>query len=196
MVLGTKRLVLPRSAYAAKFAALDVSPTASFTWQSKAPLQCRFFGWLALKNRCWTSDHLARRGLSHQDSCPFCDKADEAMNHLMLHCVLAKEVWTKFAMATGKPNFVPAQGETLEVWCIRQDGPAEHRKTTRALCLLGMWQLWKHRNDIVFNGAHPAIATVLRRVEEEGRVWRREGLFKGELDVFFAGIAGGQRLSS
>lgn len=40
-----------RSAYAAKFAALEASPMAAFTWTSQAPLRCRFFVWLALKDR-------------------------------------------------------------------------------------------------------------------------------------------------
>ena len=52
-----------RSAYGAKFMGREVEPTAKFTWKSKAPLRCRFFLWLAMHNRCWTSDRLARRGL-------------------------------------------------------------------------------------------------------------------------------------
>lgn len=41
-----------RSAYAAMFWGREVSPTANFTWKSRAPLQCKFFTWLAIKNRC------------------------------------------------------------------------------------------------------------------------------------------------
>ena len=47
-----------------------VEPTVEFTWKSKAPLRCRFFLWLAMHNRCWISDRLARRGLDHQDGYP------------------------------------------------------------------------------------------------------------------------------
>ena len=54
-----------KSAYEARFLGREVSPTAAFTWKSKAPLRCRFFSWLAIRNRCWTSDRLARRGLPH-----------------------------------------------------------------------------------------------------------------------------------
>ena len=60
-------------AYAANFMGLQRSPTAEFTWKSNAPLHTRFFLWLAIQNRCWTSDRLAKRGLPHQSSCPFCD---------------------------------------------------------------------------------------------------------------------------
>lgn len=41
-----------RSAYASKFWGLEVAPYADTAWKSKAPLQCRFFTWLAARNRC------------------------------------------------------------------------------------------------------------------------------------------------
>lgn len=47
-----------RSAYAAKFAGRQTAPTIEFTWKSRALLQCRFFVWLAARDRCWTLDRL------------------------------------------------------------------------------------------------------------------------------------------
>lgn len=81
-----------RSAYAARFMGLVVSSTSAFTWKSRAPLQCRFFAWLALKNGCWTSDRLARRGLPQQDTCPLCNQHEETIQHLLVNCVFAKQV--------------------------------------------------------------------------------------------------------
>ena len=49
-----------RSAYAARFWGREIAPAATFTWESKVPLKCRFFAWLALQDRCWTSDRLAQ----------------------------------------------------------------------------------------------------------------------------------------
>ena len=82
-----------RSAYAARFAGREVSTTADFTWRNRAPLRCRFFMWLAMRDRCWTSDRLARRGLPHQDACLFCDQEDESIEHLLLTCVFSRTVW-------------------------------------------------------------------------------------------------------
>src|SRR4051812_7849250 len=72
-----------KSAYATGFWGREVIPTAGLTWKSRASLQCRFFTWLAMKDRCWTSDRLAQRGLPHQDACPLCDQEEETINHLM-----------------------------------------------------------------------------------------------------------------
>ena len=82
-----------RSPYAARFMGLEVSQTAAFTWGSRAPLHCRFFAWLAFKNKCWTSDRLACRGLPHQDSCPLCQQGEETIQHLLIDCVFARQIW-------------------------------------------------------------------------------------------------------
>lgn len=156
----------------------EVSPTASFTWQSKAPLRCRFFNWLALKNICWTSDRLARRGLPHQTSCPMCNQQQETMHHLMLECSFAKLIWLAMSRLTNTVEFQPRQDEPLEQWCIRQYGASTNRKAHRAKCLLVMWIIWKQRNDVVFNGATPSIQRTMQRIQEEGKLWAKAGLFK------------------
>lgn len=178
-----------RSAYAAKFAGLELSPTASFTWKPRAPLQCRFFNWLAIRNRCWTSDRLARRGLPHQAACPFCDQHDETMDHLLVTCVFAREIWLWVLTAAGRQAVVATSSETLQSWCIRQEQVQDHRRTTRAITLLVSWELWKHRNGIVFDGVTPSTMTVIERINTEGRVWREAGLLKGDLEGFFAGLS-------
>lgn len=105
------------SAYEARFWGRQVAPAAEFTWKLKAPLRCRFFAWLALRNRCWTSDRLARRGLDHQEKCPFCDQEAETIEHILLQCVFAREVWTRLCLAMNKPMWIPTNGSTLVEWC-------------------------------------------------------------------------------
>jgi hypothetical protein len=72
---------------------LRISPW-KWIWKSWAPSNCKFFMWLAINNRCWTSDRLARRGLPHQPACPFCDQADKTINDILSSCVLIREVWS------------------------------------------------------------------------------------------------------
>lgn len=150
-----------RSVYAAKFAGLQVTPTAVFTWKFKAPLRKRFFVWLAIKDRCWTSDRLARRGLPHQASCPLCSQHDETMTHIMIGCVFAREVCTKVCLALGQPARTPTTTETLPDWCLQQEDCGKHKKLARPICILVLWELWTHRNAVVFDGAAPATRQVL-----------------------------------
>uniref|UniRef100_A0A8R7PRW5 Reverse transcriptase zinc-binding domain-containing protein n=1 Tax=Triticum urartu TaxID=4572 RepID=A0A8R7PRW5_TRIUA len=136
-------------------------------------------------NNCWTSDWLARRGLPHQDACPFCDQHEETISHMLIECVLAREVWAKVFTAMGVPHGAPHVGEPLPDWCARQDTHGRPARTMRTLCLLVMWELWKHRNAIVFDGATVSLQQIMHRIASESKVWRQAELLRGELDAFF-----------
>uniref|UniRef100_A0A453KP79 Reverse transcriptase zinc-binding domain-containing protein n=1 Tax=Aegilops tauschii subsp. strangulata TaxID=200361 RepID=A0A453KP79_AEGTS len=51
--------------YTALFIGSTTAPFWKLIWRSWAPLNVKFFLWLASQNRCWTADRLARRGLPH-----------------------------------------------------------------------------------------------------------------------------------
>lgn len=177
-----------RSAYVARFWGKEVVPTATFTWKSKAPLRCPFFAWTALQNRCWTSDRLARHGLDHQEACPFCDQEEESINHLLIGCVFAREIWTGICLAMNRPDWIPSTDTALEEWCTNKVDTTVGARDIRALLLLGMWELWKHRNAIVFDGATPSLSHVISRIVLEGRTWKRASLFKGDVEPIFRAV--------
>lgn len=76
----------------------------------------------------------------------------------------------------GRTAYEPLVDEDLSSWCIRQDLVVQNRKATRATCLLVMWMLWKHMNDVVFNGMLPSIPSLKQRIMEEGVAWPKAGL--------------------
>jgi hypothetical protein len=82
-----------KSAYNAFFVGRPQARAAAQVWRSRAPYGCRFFAWLVSKDRCWTADRLERRGLPHPTACPLCDQEPETIQHLLLGCVVAREVW-------------------------------------------------------------------------------------------------------
>ena len=51
--------------YSALFQGSTHDPTWRLIWKSGAPLRIKTFSWLALLDRCWTVDRLARCGLPH-----------------------------------------------------------------------------------------------------------------------------------
>jgi hypothetical protein len=100
-------------------------------WKTWAPANCKFFIWLAINNRCWTSTRLAKRGLPHQLACPFCDQAAETINHLLSSCGLAREVWTLVLRGLGLGVLPPGHVVWLKSWwgraahsCLRWEGRA------------------------------------------------------------------------
>lgn len=60
-------------------------------------------------------------------------------------------------------------GARLAEWCINKPGTGVGKKDTRVIILLVMWELWKHCNVIVFDGATPSHKHVLHRIEVEVR---------------------------
>ncbi|GJN16182.1 hypothetical protein PR202_gb03142 [Eleusine coracana subsp. coracana] len=44
-----------------------------------------------------------------------------------------------------------------------------------SIITLGAWTLWRQRNDCVFNGASPSLATTLIMAGDETRYWNMAG---------------------
>ncbi|GJN27949.1 hypothetical protein PR202_gb16017 [Eleusine coracana subsp. coracana] len=119
-------------------------------WRSWAPLRAKFFVWLALWNRCWTSDRLRCRGLSHPEACPHCDQADEDINHILLICVFAREIWFLSLTWIHLGRLAPTMEEaSFQRWWRRAERRAgnEVRKAFNTMVILVSWLLWKHRTE-------------------------------------------------
>ncbi|VAH57095.1 unnamed protein product [Triticum turgidum subsp. durum] len=60
-----------------------------------------------MKNRCWTVDRLAPRGLPHPDACSFCNQQVETLDNIELTWVFARTVWRTLCTTIGKPSWTP-----------------------------------------------------------------------------------------
>uniref|UniRef100_A0A453FCJ1 Reverse transcriptase zinc-binding domain-containing protein n=1 Tax=Aegilops tauschii subsp. strangulata TaxID=200361 RepID=A0A453FCJ1_AEGTS len=67
------------SCYRMMFAGSTTAPFWKIIWRSWAPLNVKFFLWLASQNRCWTADRLAKRGLQHPPVCCLCSQEEESL---------------------------------------------------------------------------------------------------------------------
>jgi hypothetical protein len=56
-----------------------------------------------------------------------------------------------------------------------QGVPKDLRKGLKSLIILVAWELWKHRNSIVFNGGRPDISELLLAVANESALWGMAG---------------------
>jgi hypothetical protein len=83
-------------------------------WKSWAPLRCKLFIWLALNNKCWTAERLARRGLQHPSVCPLCDQEQETMQHLLISCIFSRDVWAAVFTCLGLTAHIPQRRSPME----------------------------------------------------------------------------------
>ena len=62
-------------------------------WRSKVPPRVNFFIWTAALGKILTADNLRRRHVILVSWCCMCKGDGETIDHLFLHCKVAKEMW-------------------------------------------------------------------------------------------------------
>ena len=62
-------------------------------WKSKVHPRVAFFSWSASLGKILTTDNLRKRRVLVLDWCYMCKKCGESVDHLLLHCPIACELW-------------------------------------------------------------------------------------------------------
>lgn len=114
-----------------------------------------------------------RHGLQDSADCALCGQEDETVDHLLVSCVFARELWHRLLQSFGWDRFTPALGARLSAWWmdVRRQVPKELRKGFDSAVLLASWRLWKECNSRVFDNAVCSPAQAVRRVFEEAEEW-------------------------
>jgi len=94
------------------YKALVCHEAASFPWKGiwrvKAPKRVEFFVWTAALGKILTHDNLRRRGIVVVEWCVMCKKHGESVDHLLLHCDVARVVWSFFYRLFGVEWVMPS----------------------------------------------------------------------------------------
>jgi hypothetical protein len=79
------------------YSCLNATPPNQFPWKeiwkAKAPPRVAFFLWMAAWGKILTNDNLRKRRVVLVDWCCLCNKDGESLDHLFLHCSMAKQLW-------------------------------------------------------------------------------------------------------
>jgi hypothetical protein len=147
-------------------------------WKSWAPPKCKFFVWLAIRNKCWTVDRLQRKGLPHPVVCPLCDQEHETILHLLCMCSFARQFWHTIFSSLRMGHLTPNRdvGSFAEWWGkVHRRVPKQIKKGIHSIIILGAWCLWLHRNRSVFDGTSPSLSTIQRPLMDQVECWSRAG---------------------
>ncbi|CAO2178496.1 unnamed protein product [Urochloa humidicola] len=141
----------------------SAAPFAPFVWRNKAPPRVKFFAWLLVKERIHCRANLMKKHVLVESTCELCNHTSEDCDHLIFQCPIARQLWEAL-------NIDPDSCSVRCLWELRR--PESIPRTHFAsLVLLVCWNIWKHRNDVVFNNLPPSPDRLWVACKQEARLW-------------------------
>ena len=147
-------------------------------WDSDAPLKCQFYAWLVVLNHCLTADNLQKRGWPNDPICSLCHLHPETAVHLLINCTYARQVWRLiFARIDVTPPVGWMSYPSLADWwnMMAQHSTADNRRRWNSVVALVWWELWKERNDRIFNDKHVSAFTTYEKIIATAVDWCSAG---------------------
>lgn len=121
-------------------------------WVPNAPIKISFFLWVACWDKCLTIDNLIKRGFQLPNCCIMCKQEAEFVDHLLLHCEIAKKLWTTCFKAFGIQWVMPRSVQQLlySWWCKSKN--KEALVIWKLVPHATLWAIWRERNRRTFEG--------------------------------------------
>ncbi|CAN1336304.1 Uncharacterized mitochondrial protein AtMg00310 [Linum perenne] len=132
-------------------------------WSLSIPPKVAFFMWRGTNNSLATNANLLIRKCSQTSACPFCDQI-ETVNHCLFFCAHARETWS-----TIFPSLLPPVTLNFRRWLFSLHERIQASKW--ALVAAGCWNIWKDRNDFVFNNVRPLASNTVSSCNRDLALW-------------------------
>jgi hypothetical protein len=144
-------------------------------WELWAPLKVKLFLWLAVRRRQWTADRRRRHGLDARDNCFLCDHDSETIDHIVVECSFARQLWFEAAAALGVHLNQQPAGTIVAWWETWRALWPNHAKGADSLLALIAWEIWKERNARCFRGAVTQIPAIKASIKQQAELWVQAG---------------------
>jgi len=119
-------------------------------WKPKVPSKEVFFAWTASLGKILMIDNLCMRKLWILDWCYMCKCSRESVDHLLLHCPIAVQLWSMVFTLFGLYWVMPKS--VVDLLACWQGKFGRHRNNISWMavppCL--MWCIWLERNNWCF----------------------------------------------
>ena len=129
-------------------------------WKAKVPPRIAFFSWTAALGKFLTIDNLRKRHLIIIDRCCLCKLNGESVDHLLLHCPLARELWSMVFGLFGLDWVMPCK--VIQLWAAWQIRSADLRNMAiwRMVPHCVIWCLWRERNARLFEDCESSMVDI------------------------------------
>ena len=135
-------------------------------WKRRIPLKVKIFGWLLLRQCLPTRYAHSRWSPKVSASCPMCSREDEDCTHLFFQYPVAQEAWNL------KGTFGVDTRLAESFWDSTRHGPYRCEAEWQKLFAL-LWALWRHRNEVLFQGRPPSATAAIYNVWACARIWHQ-----------------------
>ena len=125
-----------------------------FIWTNPFIPKIDIFCWSLAQKSILIGDNLKKRGMEGPSRCPLCKLHEETVDHIMLDCPFAKEVWLQAMNLNQATNLPHSVQDLLSSWVSLS--PFRLTKNIllqtawewlpKAIC----WKLWLERNNRIF----------------------------------------------
>ncbi|RVW54221.1 hypothetical protein CK203_080171 [Vitis vinifera] len=106
-----------KSLYKSLVSGHPISFPSSAIWKVSMQPRVSFFGWEATWGKALTLDQLQRRGWALANRCYLCQRHEESIDHILLHCDKVRTLWVLLYSMFGVQWVLPATvKETLSGW--------------------------------------------------------------------------------
>jgi hypothetical protein len=127
-------------------------PSFKFVWRNFSPPRVKFFAWLLTKN------------VLQDATCEVCHQDCETADHIISGCSFTRDFWA--AIGWNPDNIAPVS----DLW-LSQPPPRIHDDITNPMILLCRWEIWKHRNDVVFKRLPPSKERLMATCRDAMNSW-------------------------
>jgi hypothetical protein len=122
-----------KTAYKIQFAGTFPDFEWDVVWKTKVENKCKFFNWLILQNKLWTSDRILKCG-GQPNICPLCPTLPESAAHMAVTCTYSRAIWVELAAWLGV-NLLPLPHNSywqFKSWwrSMMTDGNPDRQATT------------------------------------------------------------------
>jgi len=145
----------------------------------------QLFLWLVVQDKVNTRDFLFQHDyLTLQESrCAFCNKSLESSSHLFIHCHFTWNKWMKLLSNQGFCSVFPKSVDDMcYQWSFMVKGKQQNL-SRQLLFSCVVWNLWLHRNDVIFNYASPNLQICFSMVRQSITLWLRLDYSSLELNI-------------
>ncbi|XP_071702841.1 uncharacterized protein [Rutidosis leptorrhynchoides] len=147
------------------------------------PKKLEVFVWRAVQRRLPSRVELDKRGIDlHTIRCPLCDEDLETIDHILIFCKHAYDLWVRVFAWWGLGNVTNLSISEI----LRGNSSVGMTSLGRTIWQAVEWvfsyHIWKNRNNKVFRGTNWSISVAFNEVQIKSFEWISNRIKKRKLD--------------